>query len=172
MKTNINLLQNTSKYRKTLKWVITNIYNHNKVRSKNKSLHLWYSLKEFQEFCFNNSKFIELYEFWKNNWCKTYLKPSIDRIDCLKWYVFENIQVMTAWENRSKWDKEKEIIWWKPIIQFDIFWNKIKEFPSIKQAVKETWLWQSGISLCLLWKRNHTWWFKWSYQNPELLNNN
>jgi hypothetical protein len=36
MKTNKRLLNNTSKYRKTLKGVITNIYNHQKERSKNK----------------------------------------------------------------------------------------------------------------------------------------
>jgi hypothetical protein len=89
------------------------------------------------------------------------LKPSIDRIDCLKWYEFLNIQVLTSWENRAKWDKEKEILWGREIIQCDLLWNKIKEYSNIKTAVKETWLWQWNISMCLTWKRNHTWWYKW-----------
>lgn len=164
MKTNKRLLENTENYRKTLKWVITNIYNHQKGRSEKKWFNLWYSLKEFQDFCFNDSKFIELYNFWGNNWYKTFLKPSIDRIDCLKWYEFWNIQVMTSWENRAKWDKEKEILWGKSIIQLDLLWNKIKDFASIKEAVKKTWLWQWNISMCLLWNRNHTWWFIWKYK--------
>jgi len=40
MKTNKRLLENTENYRKTLKWVITNIYNHQKGRSEKK----WFNL--------------------------------------------------------------------------------------------------------------------------------
>jgi len=168
MKTDIRLLQNTNKYRKTLKWVITNIYSHQKSRSINRWFSIWYSLKELQEWCSSNDKFVELYYKRLENPTR-WNKPSIDRKNCFYWYTFDNIQVMTSLENKIKWDKEKEVIRWKPITQYDIYGNKVKDYKSIKQAVKETWCWQWLISSCLSWKRNHTWWFIWKYQNPELL---
>lgn len=170
MKTSLILLNNTKKYRNTLKWVITNIYNHQKERSIKKWFIIWYTLNELQKRCFWNDSFVEIYNKRKESPSR-WTKPSIDRINCLKWYTFDNIQVMTSLENKLKGDKEKEILRWKKVTQYDIYWNKIQTFYSIKAAVTATWCWQPLISSCLLGKRNHTWWFIWKYENPDLLTN-
>ena len=88
MKTNLKLLENTRRYRKTKKGILTNIYN----RQIKKNIIVNYTLKELHNYFLNNKKFNRLYNEWiKNNYEKQFI-PSIDRIDCKKGYNFNNIQ--------------------------------------------------------------------------------
>ena len=164
-KSKLKDLENTRRYRLTLKGVITNIYSHQQERSKLRGFVLWYSLKELQEWCICNPRFIELYhERVKKPTRRN--KPSIDRIDCMKWYERGNIQVMSSKENMEKGCTEKILLRGKQVIQYDLEWKEIKRFNSIKEACKETWCLQSWISLCVLGRRKRTNGFIRKYADP------
>ncbi len=61
-----------------------------------------YSLLWIQNWCLSSEKFNTLYEKWVESDHNTILKPSIDRINPLKHYKKDNIQVMTFGENSAK----------------------------------------------------------------------
>ena len=90
--TNLKLLENTSRYRKTPKGILTNIYNKQRERSRVKNICLpSYSLKELHEKYLNNRRFKRLYSEWiERNYDKQF-KPSIDRINCVEPYTLNNI---------------------------------------------------------------------------------
>ena len=90
MTTNIQLLKNTQKYRKTKKGVLTNMYQHMKNRHK-----ISFSLKEFQDRFISDKKFIRIYNEWVKSGYDKQFKPSLDRIDNKKEYTQENTQMMS-----------------------------------------------------------------------------
>lgn len=160
---NKNILKNTQKYRKTKKGVLTNIYNHCKNRKK-----INFTLKEFHEKYMNDIVFVRLYNEWiKHNFDIQY-KPTIDRIDCLKDYSFDNIHWLSWKDNRYKQRMEFKRIRAKKnlMMKDDII---IKKFNSQREAVIKTGLSQANISSCLNGKRKHCGGYKWIYENPELL---
>jgi hypothetical protein len=83
--------------------------------------------------------------------------PTIDRIDNNGNYAFENCQFLERVENSVK-DKKK------PILQFDIQGNFIKEWESLSLAGKITNINFKNISLTVLHKRNSAGGFVWKYK--------
>jgi len=169
MKTELRLLKNTQKYRKTPKGLLTNIYQRIKNRCLKYEYSLDFTLKDIHILFLNDKKFIKLFKFWEKNGYKYYDVPTIDRIDAYKGYEKNNIQILSWLENRKKGDKECAIKKWKPIIMTDMDGNKIKRFESIKRCANETGLNYSLIILVCQGKRNHTGGYKFIYDNPELL---
>lgn len=167
MKSQENILNNTRRYRKTKKGVLTNIYNHCKNRRN-----VNFTLKEFQNKYINDSKFAELYNNWvKHNYDILY-KPTIDRIDCLKDYFFENVHWLSWNENRFKQRMEFKRIRAKEI--FKIQDGKVlKRYKSQQEAIKDTGLSQGNLSSCLNGRRRYCGGYEWKYadiyENPELL---
>jgi len=147
---------------------LTNIYQHQKARSKKYGYELSYSLKELQ-FYLTNKKFQELFKNWVEGGYMYYDKPSVDRINANRGYTLDNIQIMSWKENRRKGDKEVARKKWKPIIMCDMDGTHLKKYVSIKSAVEDTGYNQGLISMVLKGHRNHTGGFKFIYQNPELL---
>ncbi|MEK6880476.1 MAG: hypothetical protein AABY22_12745 [Nanoarchaeota archaeon] len=167
--TNQRLLENTRQFRKTPKGVLTNIYQHQKARSKRYGYELDYSLKELHKMFLQSNKFLRIWRKWKQNGYKYYDKPSIDRKDANVGYTKKNVQMMTWRQNRVKGNKEVSLKKLKPIIALDLDGNKVKAFPSIKSAVMALGLNQGLISSVLTGKRKHTGGYKFIYENPELL---
>lgn len=111
----------------------------------------------------------------------------MDRINPDKPYIFENMQFMTWEENRKKGQKERSRIT-TSVSMFDLSGNHIKDFESIKQAVNETGLNQSGITSCCCRRYRYTGGYVFRYKksgyaktneiignihdNPELLKEN
>lgn len=158
------LLKNTANYRKTKKWVLTNLYHKMKYRR-------WveFSLEELHNIFLEDKKFDRIYNEWIKSWLNKQFKPSIDRINHKLWYTIKNIHILTWAENRFKQTMERRSRKW-PVLQ--ILWDKIiKKYISQRQAVKETWLSQSNMSMVLSWKKKTCWWYIWIYENPELLTN-
>ena len=52
-----------------------------------------------------------MYDKWKNSKYDVYLRPSIDRINPLKPYLKDNIQVMTFGENKKKGESIDSIVY-------------------------------------------------------------
>ncbi len=79
-----------------------------------------------------------LFERWAKCGYQTDRRPSVDRIDPLRGYTFDNMQVITAKENRVKGDKEKGILRGKPVFQLSTSGSVIATYPSITAALKAT----------------------------------
>ena len=156
------------RYRISPKGVLTNIYHKQIERCKKKGVSLpTYSLNEFHERFLNDEKFQDIYSNWVNNGCQYYDKPSIDRIDPDKGYSMDNIQVLTWRENREKGDRENARRKTTAIVMFDRNGNKLREFESIKEAVKETNLHQGLIVAVCQGLRNHTGGFVFRYRGDK-----
>lgn len=123
--------------RRTKKGIVSTTFAHMKERCVKYDRELSFTRIELLDWCIKQKMFHTLFNKWvKANYIKD-LKPSIDRLDPLKGYSFDNIRITTYKINRTKGDKEKDIIWGKPIILCDQFGNHIKKFHSLKQAALE-----------------------------------
>ena len=158
MKTSINLIQNTQKYRKTAKGVLTNSYNHQKQRKK-----VEYSLSELHNMFLNNKRFIRLYNEWLKSSCIKELKPTIDRIDCRKGYTKDNIHILTWAENRYKQRMETKLFRAKKCYMY-LNGKIIKTFSSQWKAIRATGLSQGNLSEALNGKRRTCGGYNWSYK--------
>lgn len=153
------------KYRKTQKGVLTNIYDHIKRRNKERfGLELNFTCKQFQEKYINDYNFLDAYNSWVDSGYEYYKKPSVDRKNPNMPYIFENMQFMTWEENRKKGEKERSRIV-TSVSMFDLDGNHIKDFVSIKEAVKETGLNQSGITSCCCGRYRQTGGYVFKYKS-------
>lgn len=159
----------TQKYRLTKKGVIRNIFSHIKERGLKHNRVVEFSSDELYEWMMSKAEFHKLFDEWEASGFNKAYRPSIDRIDPLRHYLYDNIQVTTYKFNRDKGDAEKLILWGRPIIQLDILGRELGRFPSIKQAVETLNLRQGLVSAVLAGRRNHTGGFKFIYENSNLL---
>ena len=163
MKTPQKLLKTTEKYRKTPKGILTNSFNKQINRRP-----VLYSLRQLHEKFLNNKRFIRLVNEWLKSGCNKQLKPTVDRINCMKHYTLDNIQILTWSENRYKQRFELKRIRARAVFMIQEN-NIVKTFKSVSDAVNKTGLQQSGISMCLNGHRHTCGGYIWSYENPELL---
>jgi len=127
-----------------------------------------YTKKEFINKYIDDNYFIILYNnYIKSNYNKK-LIPSCDRIDDYKGYSFNNIQLMTWEENRSKshYDRRNGINnkKSKAVLQYDLNGKFIKEFYSISNAERETKIFSTNITKVCHGKRNTAGKFKWKFK--------
>ena len=148
---------------KTKHGLIKTIYrNQCKTSKRRNHKNPEYSLQEFEEFLFNNDVFNKLYEIWRLSKYKKELIPSIDRLDDLKGYGFNNIRLATFKENNEKSNKQmregiiKTRIPQKKVIQFDLQKNFINGYISLSEASRRTGISVSSISRVCLNKRSNT----------------
>jgi hypothetical protein len=168
-KTPLHKLEITRKYRQTPKGVLTNIYQHMKSRNQEHGFPpLSFTKKELHDRFLKDNKFLYLFDVWIASQDK-WLKPSVDRIDPRKPYTMDNIQILTYRENKEKGDREKELLWGKPVKQLTMNGDLIAVHPSLKDAVRATGLSQGNISGVLSGKRNHTGGFKWECAECEFV---
>lgn len=91
------------KQNKTLKGKLRTIYlGHFSKRTKNVNIKVIYSYREFIDRYINDKKYIRLYNEWVKSGYKREKSPSIDRINPLKNYSFDNTNLMTWGENLFK----------------------------------------------------------------------
>lgn len=85
-------------------------------------------------------------------------KPSIDREDNNGHYIFDNCQFI-EWSENSIKDKRK------PILQYNLNGNFIKEFISISEASRQLKIYHRYISQVLRGKQKTVKGFIWRYKN-------
>ncbi len=92
---------------------------------------------------------------------KNMKKPSIDRKNSNKNYTLENCQFIELKNNVSKGNKESHI---KPILQFDLKGNFIREWNSIIEAERVLKIFQTNIIKCCKGKYKSCGGFIWKYK--------
>lgn len=166
------------RYRKTKRGVLTNIYQHQKERSKK-----WgfpppsYTLEELHDAFLDCVAFDATFNAWRDNGYQFYDKPSLDRIDPLKPYLLRNLQVLTWRENRRKGDREKILTRSTEVVMCDMNGVELRSFGSTKEAASVSSCNQGLITMCCQGKRNHTGGYRWKYgtkrrcKNPAIYDN-
>jgi len=162
----------TEKYRHTPKGMVTNLYQKLKDRSTAKGYgSLTFSLNDFKLWALNSDEFKRLFEIWEfDNYSKN-AKPSVDRINPMKGYVFDNMQWLSWNENYYKGiaevaDKKK-----KPVEMYKDG-QLLGIFKSVQDAQFFLGLKSNGdISDNLRGKRKTVkgYSFRYKFENPELL---
>lgn len=145
-------------------------------RTRRKGLvKLTFSLEQFREW-FEREQVggRQVYNEWVMSSWKKEKRPSVDRVDPRCHYTFDNMQVITAQENRIKGDKEKELLWGNRIKQMTLDGKLIAIYPSMKAAIKITGVNQGLLSMACNGQRKQTGGYKWEVlgnvmENPELL---
>lgn len=159
----MNILENTRRWRQTYKGLTANLYAKIRERSKrNNRQNDEYSLGEFRIWL-KSTNFHDLFRKWEANAFVGDKRPSVDRINPLDGYRFENMQVITAQENRAKGDKEKLVLWGKRIYQSTLTKVDIAIFPSIKEASAKTGINRNNISSVLHRKRTKAGGYYWHF---------
>ena len=95
-----NNKEKRKKFLRTVYGVVQTIVNSQRSSSRKRGHPLppW-TFDEFYTYCVDHVFFCVLYRNWAASGFSRNLKPSVDRIDCLKPYSWDNIQFMTAYEN-------------------------------------------------------------------------
>ena len=161
MLTDSRLLENTRRWRKTKRGLVTNLFNKLRVRNI-----VDFDLDWLHQFA-DCEKFNRLFDEWVDSGFGKVFKPSLDRIYYKKGYTTRNVQWLTWSENRYKQTMERRCRKGR-VIQMQGE-KIIMIHKSQRQAVIDTGISQSGISNCLTGKRKTAGGYNWKYENPELL---
>lgn len=149
-----------TKYRKTLKGLI----HHSLQRQKKRKHGVLYSDYDFIMWCLKNRKLNRLYLLWRENDYRRDLRPTIDRINPLKSYSLDNIQILTYAENVRKGNGELRKTKGKKIIQYDLGGKEVERFNSIIEAQEKTGFLASNICNALKGRLKTYKMFVWKYQ--------
>jgi len=95
---------------------------------------VYYTRLELIAFCEKSKNFQRLFATWLTSGCQLSIRPTIDRVDPLKNYSLDNIQVLTYSENNKKGNSELIKTKGKKIIQKNDKGKIINRFNSIKEA--------------------------------------
>jgi len=160
-------------YGKTREGLVRSIYYHQRSSSKSRD-HLMpeYGFKEFSEWVYGQVNFDTLYLNWINSGFDTMKSPSVDRRDDYKPYTIDNLLRVCTWqenfdrhhEDRKKGVNNKSS---KSVIQLTKNGEFIREFYSIRQAERETGVFNTNISHCCSGKVKTAGGFKWGYAEAE-----
>lgn len=104
MKTEYQKIKNSIlKYQRSVDGLIAKIYSNQRqrCRERNKSMPK-YDLEQLRKWCKKQDKFSCLYSMWIKSKYNKNKTPSIDKINPLGNYTFENMQLMTWSENHEK----------------------------------------------------------------------
>ena len=123
----------TVKYKRTEDNLICDIYSKQLSHSKTRDmLPPSYNLNELRKWVYSNSNFKELYSTWVASGYEKDKRPSVDRLDNNLGYTFDNIQLVTWYENNNKQYKANE----KTVYVYFVASNIIKVFNSLKHVSK------------------------------------
>jgi len=167
--TKIDVSNNQVNYDLTEKGVIRVIYKTQKSNSKKREHKMPdYTKGELALWLYKNG-FKRLYDDWVKSGYRKDNKPSIDRIDSLKGYSFNNIKLITWKENRINQANDiREAIGSSgrrcmAVSQFTKDGNYVATYKSQKIAERETNISSKAISCCIrgitktsggfIWKR-------------------
>lgn len=133
-----------------------------------------YTRDELKEWLFSQELFHELYDKWVDNDYLKDLKPSVDRKDDYKGYSFDNIQLMTWYENRTKhYHDRKNGINNKASVAVNKFTKDgvfVCDYVSMSSASRDVGICATAIKRCCDKEQSFhsAGGFKWEYKNKDL----
>lgn len=158
--------------RRTIDGLISQMYSTQKESSKKRN-HPQpnYTLSELSDWIKSNPNFLTIYKNWVDNDYFRELKPSCDRICNSKYYMLDNMKLMTWGENRKNAHiyrkKDKKIC--KAVVGVCKKTNNIIEFISTREAERCTNIAHSNISIGCKKKNKsfggYIWYYKEDYIN-------
>lgn len=81
----------------------------------------------------------------------------------------DNLDYVTPKENnrraRENWQHNQ---YSKPILQYTLQWDFVKELKSAQDAYRQTWISWSAIWRNLIWKSKSSWWYIWIFKDWEI----
>lgn len=163
----------TKKYEKTLNGFVMRLYRNMKSRIngiQKRKAHLYLNKEivgkeEFYNWIKSNTKFLELFEKYKQSNFDRKLAPTVDRIDSKIGYVLSNMQILTHSENSAKGAKNRNN---RSVKQFGIDSSYINTYKSVTDALLKNNLPKNGhgnIISCLKNKTKTAYGYKWFYAN-------
>jgi len=155
-------------YLRTKKGLISGIYSRQKSSSRLRGHDMPnYTLNELREWAFNQAIFHRLHTEWVRSGYKKDKTPSCDRLDDYKPYAFDNLQLITWYENWKKCNNDvinginNKLS--KSVVQMTLDGKFIVEHYSIAQAVRVTRAVRGNIRACCQGKRKTAGGFKWEF---------
>lgn len=153
------------KHQKTRK-IATNSYRNQNLKSIQKKLKLpEYTLLELYYWILNHIDYDKLYREWKDSGFNNNLRPSLIMLEWKKPYSFDNLKLVTLYENREyirKYFSSHAIIGRK-IGQYDMEGNLVNKFNSIVEASRKTEAKTKGIHKVLAGTRKTHKGYIWKY---------
>jgi len=136
-------MNRTTQYRHTFNGLIHHIYHQQNSRCRRRKKPLpFYSSQELKNWIINNPKryklFNKLFKCWVKSDYRLDNRPTIDRINPLKNYSFDNIQILSYKKNVEKGNKELILTKGRAVIMMDLDDKEISKFNSIKEAAINT----------------------------------
>lgn len=125
-----------------------------------------YSLDWLHETFLNDIKFRRLYDEWVRSGFDKWKKPTIDRINRLKSYTKDNIQLLSWEDNRAKENNERRsrkgrVIQYKDGVE-------IARYVSQRQLIRQTGFSQGLVSAVLNGKKKHYKGYTFKYENKVI----
>ena len=129
-----------------------------------------FSKDEFIDWAYKNN-FEKLYQDWVNSGFKKDKSPSVNRLDNYKSYVFNNLELVTWYENNQKGNIDRKNgtfkVNHKPVLQFDLDYNFIAEYVSINEASRINKINDYTITLVCKKIRKTAGGYIWKYKNDK-----
>ena len=146
--------EKTKAYNRTKRGLVSRIYNHMIERSVGRGHRLpEFTKDELQDWLYSQKLFHELYSEWTNSQHIKGLKPSVDRDNNNIHYCFNNMTLMTWYENNAKARKEVKdgvlTATLTPIIQFSKDGEYLNRYYSIAEAARRVSGNKKAISMCI-----------------------
>ena len=157
-KNRVKIIKNKKRYKKLFPWKI--IFNKIKQRCNNPKVRNYHRYGGRGIKCLITLN--EVKELWFRDKAFDLNKPSIDRINNDGDYTYDNCQFIELIDNIIKGNKETHC---KPIVQFDLKGNFIKEWKSLTEASRSLNCRIDSISNCLKNKSKTSCGFIWKYKN-------
>lgn len=124
-----------TKYRRSKNGLPMQIYSRQVNRAKKRP---WltpnYSSQKLREWMWKQPKYHKMYDEWVNSNYRVDIRPTIDRVDPMKKYSLNNIQILTYAENSRKGNIELIKTKGVGVQQFDLGGNLVAKYDSIIEA--------------------------------------
>lgn len=142
-------VESTRIYRKTIKGFTTYLYYNMKVRNIRRfGVALPFTSGQFRVWLITRPEFNPLWTNWVQSGRRRDLTPSVDRIDCMQPYTFDNMQLMRFQDNNRKTTIENPLYKNKAVLVFDWSGELLGRFPSTKDCGNTLRLRKESIARC------------------------
>jgi len=158
-------------YSRTIEGLLSQIHGDQRASSKRRKHPMPNYAREELSVWMHENGLEALYKDWVASGYEKDKKPSTDRIDSLKPYTFDNLELVTWEENKRRADEDRKngvgtngkIC--KPVYQYTLEGDLVAEYRSTAEAERVTGIINSGISKVANGKGNTAGGFTWKYKD-------